>query len=355
MKRLLCIVLLPFLLIGCRAEPTVGEQVVVTGLGLTERNGVWTLSIQAVEALHTAGSLSEQSEPATAVYTASGRSVAEALQAFLNETGKRIYILQNQIILVEERTCRNTSLYAVLEYFIRNREGRALVKLAVSRGDPAALLGITTGSDAIPAEYLSQLVEEGHRYALCADAALLDAERALSGMYDAALPILEVQDKTPSLAGTALFREGKQAGSLTAQETVGLMLAAGDSPRYLYTQDGNAFRLEEIDSRITVHPAGGGWEYHVAVSAAADTVEAAGDEPLPISRVEETLEQRILASLKRTATEYDSDPLGLARRTAMRYKNNGVTQSAARVALPRAVFTVDVTLTHTDKGFLATP
>ncbi len=351
MKRLLCILLLPLLLVGCRAEPTVGEQVVVTGLGITERDGVWTLSIQAVEALHTAGSLSEQSESATAVYTAHGGSVAEALQAFLNETGKRTYILQNQIILVEERTCRNISLYEALEYFIRNREGRALVKLALSRGDPAALLGITTGSDAIPAEYLSQLVEEGHRFALCADAALLDAERALSGMYDAALPILEVKDKTPTLAGTALFCDGKQVGSLTTQETVGLMLAAGDSPRYLYTQEGNAFRLEEIGSRITVHPADGGWEYRIAVSAAAYTVEVTGGEPLPLSRVEEALEQEILASLKRTA-ECDSDPLGLARRTAMRYKNNGVTQSAARAALPRAAFTVDVALTHTDKGFL---
>lgn len=360
MKRLLCaVILIAVLLSGCQPESEVGEQVIVTGLGIDGRDGRWTLSIQAVEALRTAGSLSEQSEAATAVYTADGESVAGALQAFLNETGKRTYILQNQIIVLSLEHCRDNNLFQILDYFIRNQEGRSLVDLVVCRGDPAALLDITTGSDAIPAEYVSQLLEEGSRYAQCVTTHLLDAERALSGMYDAALPLLEVVDGTPRLSGTALFCHGVLVGELTMQETTGLLLAAGESEHCLYTLDNTTFRLEEIKTTLTIRPSGEGWHYDIQVSAVSRVIEE-GEVPgslnpseLPLlRRVEEAVASNIEAALTRAVKELNSDPLGLARRTAADYRNDGVTQRAVRASLADTTFAATVTLSHTDSGFL---
>ena len=353
MKRLCSVLLVVSLLLcGCRSQTEVGEPVVVTGLGISRENGTWTLSVQAIEPLRTAGSLSEQDKAATAVYTASGDSVAEALQAFLNETGKRTYILQNRIVVLNLAQCRKDSLLQTLDYFIRNQEGRASVDLVICRGDPSALLDITTGSDAIPAEYVSQMLAEGQLFSQCTTARLLDAERALAGTLDIALPILQVVDGTPQLSGTALFSGDRLAGELTNRETVGLLLAAGESDYCLYTFDGVTYRLEELCSTVQVTLAEGGWQYHVDVSAVSRVVEASAEAP-SLRRVEEALAAEITAALTRSAVELGSDPLGLARRAAARYRHSGVTQASARKALPQATFTADVTLSQTDTGFLA--
>ncbi len=354
MKRVCCLILAVLLLGGCRPQGETGGQVIVTGVGVESQNGSFRLSVQAIEALRIGGSLSEQNEPATAVYTAEGASVAEALQAFLNETGKRAYILQNQLLAVGLEQCRNTVLSETLDYFMRNREGHSQVQLVVCRGEVAPLLDITVGNDAVPAEYVSKLLIEGERLSQCVTAQLLDVERDLSGTLDAAIPILEVRDHTPQLSGTALFRGGRLLGELTNRETTALLLAAGEGETCLYTHEGITYRLEDIRSRIEVLPLGEGFEYRVGISAVSRTVERAAQSAAPsLAAAATALENEIGTALTRTVRELHADPLGLSRRTAACYRQNGVTQDAARKALPNALISVTVTLTHADNGFMA--
>ena len=344
MKRWLCVCLLFSLLCGCRPQAAVGKQVIVTGLGIGSR---FEVSVQAVEALKTAGSLSEQTESATAVYTATGKTVAEALQGFLNEAGKRTYILQNKIIVLGLAYCKENSVYEALDYFMRNQEGRAPVELLVCRGDPSALLGITVGSDAIPAEYVSQMLWEGERFSRTVTAQLLDVERSLSGMYDLALPLMSVEDGTPKLQGTALFTDGRLAGVLNAEESVGLALAAGESEFCLCTLQNTSLRLENIHTAVT-------WENErrlaVSVSAVARIIEkngtASGDV---LALCEKQLAERIAAAVTRSVAEYGSDPLGLARRMSAQL---GVAKERASALLPLATVTASVNLKKTDQGFL---
>ncbi len=344
-----------FLLCGCRSEPAVGEQVIVTGMGIDKQDGVWTLAIQAVEALKTAGSLSEQNESATAVYTADGASVAEALQAFLNETGKRTYILQNQIFVLSERLCRQQSVFDVLDYFMRNQEGRALVDVVVSHDAPAALLDITTGSDAIPAEYLSQLLDEGRRYARAAEAHLLDIERASSGMYDLLLPRIAVTNGVPQLEGTAVLRNGVLCDILTQQETTGMLLAGGDSDRCLYTIDDITFLVSDMHRRLTVESVGGTWRYRIALTGVArvmeqqPTMEGSTIQPeKALQHVEIAIATTAETALRRTATQDHSDPFGLSRRTATLFRHRGVTQAMVYEQLPhsRIHVTTQLSLRH---------
>lgn len=358
MRRCIAVAaLLMLLLCGCRSGAAVSDQVIVTGLGIDRRDGQYVLSIQAVEALKTSGSLSEQSETATAVYTAQGGSVAEALQAFLNETGKSTYILQNQIIVISMALCREESLFTALDYFIRNQEGRALVDLVVCRDDPAALLDISTGSDAIPAEYVSQLLEEGCRWGRSVEARLLDAERASSGMYDISLPILAMKDDAPTLAGTALFRDGKLAGELTVPQTTGLLLV-GDGPEYcLYTVDDTSVRCEDIESTLTIQPHGSCWQYRFAVEATVRVVEEGSvlsteDMQELVRRLEEQIVSDVKQAMSAVVLECGSDPLGLARRTAAQYRSSGATQEEVRAVLSQSEFIVTAELSLTDSGFL---
>ena len=344
------------MLCGCRSHVTVSEQVVVTGIGIDWQAGRYVLSIQAVEPLKTAGSLSEQSEAATAVYTAEGESVAEALQAFLNKTGKRTYILQNRILVISEALYREESLFSVLDYFVRNREGRALVDVLICRGDPAELLGLETGGDAIPAEYVAGLLEEGYRLGRSAQTQLLDVERAASGMYDVMLPIVELHGDTPTLAGTALLRDGRAAGTLTEAQTRGLLLANGEVTSGLYTLDRVTVQCDKISAEWLIQPHGEGWEYCVTIDATARVVEEgasiSAERDNLLRRLEERIETEVVAALELTVRKYHSDPLGLARKTASLYRNSGATPSTVTLAFPKSRFLAEVELTLADSGFL---
>ena len=350
MKRMVCLVAVAALFLsGCRAQSETGDQVIVTGIGIEKLDERWQLSIQAVEALRISGSLSEQNESATTVYTAVGNSVAEALQAFLNETGKRAYILQNQVLAIGLDQCRAAPLQQTLDYFLRNREAHAQVQLVVCRGQVAPLLNITAGNDAIPAEYVSQMLAEGNRVAECVTAQLVDIERDSADTVDAVLPIVEVTDGVPRLSGTALFHHGRFLGELSNRETTALLLAMGESATCLYKQNDTAYQLEDLRSHIRVLKHDAAFEYHVTVSGVSRTVEQGGPST-SLAEAEATLAFEIRTTLERVAQELQGDPLGLARRAAAQ---SGVEQNVAREMLPHSRITVSVSLTHADNGLIA--
>lgn len=341
MKRLCAVFLLTVLLTGCSADTALRDKIVVTGLGIHQKNGTCTLSVQAVESLKTAASLSEQDDTATAVYEASGDSVSVALQAFLNEAGRETYILQNRILVISTDRCEALSLFDSLDYLIRNQEGRVLVPVVVCRGDPATLLGLSSGNDAIPAQYLVGMLEEGERWSLCIKRDLLDVQRSASGMFDAVLPIIRVSEDTPVPDGTALFRDGAFVGELTAPQTTGFLLLRDESDRALYTAEGVTYTLDSFNTKLTVQKDGQRFSYHFSVTGRVKVTEQQGDTTPNIAVVERFVKGCMEDTL-RVLDETDCDPLGLARKTAQQYP--AITQKTVRSQLKTCDKTVSVDL-----------
>ncbi len=342
MKRLYIVLMAMALLTGCSADTALRNEIVVTALGIHQKNGACTLSVQSVEALKTAASLSEQDDTATAVYEASGDSVSAALLAFLSEAGRETYILQNRILAVSIAQCEALPLSDSVDYLIRNQEGRVLVPVVVCRGDPAELLGISSGNDAIPARYLVGMLEEGAEWGVCIQRDLLDVQRASSGMFDAVLPILSVSDGTPTPDGTALFRDGELVGELTAAQTTGLMLLGNELSRTRYTEGGVTYTLEAVKTKLTVTKDGQRFSYHFAVTGRVQITERQGGAEPTLSVVERFVKGCMDDTLSVLDT-LDCDPLGLARKTAQQYTE--VTQKTVRSQLKACDKTVSVKLT----------
>lgn len=341
MKRL-CALLLTFpLLCGCNADTALRGEIVVTALGVHQKDGACVLSVQAVEGLKTASSLSEQDDVATAVYEASGGSVSAALHAFLNEAGRHTYILQNQIVAISTAQCESLSLFDSLDYLIRNGEGRPLVPVVVCRGDPADLLGISSGNDAIPARYVVGMLEEGAAWGVCAARNLLDVRRASSGMLDATLPIVSVSDGTPRLDGTALFGDGAFVGELTAEQTTGLLLLGNEIKQLLYTADGVTYTLGSVTTKLTVRQDGQRFRYAFAVTGRLRVTERQSGKELQASAAERFVKTCMTDALQ-VLDATDCDPLGLARKTAQQYPD--VTQETVRSQLKVCDKTVSVNL-----------
>ncbi len=319
------------LLPSCREKTETSSRVVVTAIGIDQgEQEDCRLSIQAIELLKTAGSLTEQAENATNVYTIEDETVAGALKSFVTQTGRSAYVLHNRAIVIGLEQAKRRPLSSLLDYFIRNHAGRSTVDMVICRGDAAELLEVPSAGYTIPAEHLSLLIQEANQYGFAVSSELLDVEKSTSGMYDAAIPIVRV-DKTGeelsmSVDGTAVFRQGQYVGELDAAATRGLLFGRGDLQQCLYVldkPDGGGKLTVEVESArtaVSVDKAGLNASFRLQVSCRATVLEEYSPAALTsaqLSRVQEALEQAIRAdtqaAIHHTVDLWACDVYGFSR------------------------------------------
>lgn len=331
---------------SCREKSQINQRVVATAIGIDAGDGEeCRLSIQAIEVLKTSGSLTEQEKNATSVYEIEGPSVASALKAFVAVSGRNTYILHNKIIALGMDQIQKQSLQSMLDYFIRNHEGRPQVDMAVCRGSAKDLLEVPSESAAIPSEQIAQMLEEGNRWGFAVRTRMLDVERALSGMYDIGLPIITVEEenavgndggeadaesgqKSARLDGTALFRNGIYVGDLNQNATRGLLFARGDLDQCLYVLDlpedlgGGRITLSVKNARtdIRITPTGNTAEFAFHVNCDAEILEEYMPENLDNSQIavindllSESIRRDMEEALELSIQQYGCDAVGLGR------------------------------------------
>ena len=304
------------LLPSCREKTQINNRVVVTAIGIDDKEGECGVSIQAIEVLKTSGSLTEQEKNATSV--------------------RSTYILHNKVIARGLTQIEKAPLETLLDYFIRNHEGRPLVDMVVCRGEAAKLLEVPSESAAIPAEHIARLLEEGYEWGYAVRTRLLDVERALSGMYDAAMPIVRVEGEEEEMSvhldGTALFRSGAFAGELDESETRGLLYARGDFRQGVYVlpaagrPEGEKITLSvrNASTKVEIQPQGDAARYRFRISCEAEILEEFLPGNLSAEEIREA--ERQLADVIRGETEraiavstgYGCDAAGLGRLTQKR-------------------------------------
>lgn len=333
---LLVLIIAVALLPSCREKSQINNRVVVTAIGIDDKDGNCGVSIQAIEVLKTSGSLTEQEGNVTSVYQTEGESIAGALKAFVADSGRNAYVQHNRLIALGMEPIEKNSLETLLDYFIRNHEGRPLVNLVICRGETGKLLQVPSESTAIPAEYIARLLEEGYEWGYAVRTRLLDVERAFSGMYDAAIPIVVVEGEEEEMSvrfdGTALFQSGEFAGELDESETRGLLYARGDFRQGVYVLPATGrpvgekitLSVRSASTKVDVQPQGGVAHYTFRImceaeileeympdNLAADEIQAVGDQLAAVIR-EQT--ERALA----VSTDYGCDAAGLGRLTQKR-------------------------------------
>lgn len=322
------------LLPSCREKSLTNSRVVVTAVGIDAgEEADCRLSIQAIETLKTSGSLTEQAENATKVYDIEAPSVAGALQSFVTRTGRSSYILHNRAVVIGLEQAKRRPLSALLDYFIRNHEGRSTVDMAVCRGEAAELLAVPSAGYTIPAEHLSVLLQQAGRQGFAVPTDLLDVERSTSGMYDMVMPIVRV-DKTgeePAMVmdGTAVFRRGEYAGELDEAATRGLLFGRGDLQTCTYplslpgtAEEPERLTVEVVSSKTKVHirPEGEAAVIRLTITCSATVLEeyrAAGLESSDLKAVAGALQEAILqdvrSALDKTIGDWGCDVYGFSR------------------------------------------
>ena len=323
------------LLPGFRDKAEITGKVVVTAVGVdvaegkADSSGV-RVSVQAVETMKTAGSLTEQEKNATEVYAVEGRSIAGSMQAFATQTGRGAYILHNKVVALGMEAAKTVPLPRLLDFFMRDHESRPTVNVVICRGKAEELVGMPSASYAIPAEQLATLLTEGERQGGCVRSTLLEVERALSGMADAVLPIVRVEGEEEKamavLDGAALFRNGVWVGELDASAIRGYLFIRNrlDSCIYVLDTDEGQVTAEIRSSKIKIGLTRTGQtvRYSLRAECGVEIREEYGNTPLDAARlrqIEERLESIIEGDLRAavagSVTAYGCDILGLGRLT----------------------------------------
>ena len=313
-----------------REKSAVTNKVVVAAVGVDmDSADSCHMSVQAIETLKASGNLSEQADNVTQVYEIGGQSVAGAMQAFATETGRDTYILHNRVIALGMETVEDFQLQTVLDYFLRNHESRPMVDVVICRGKASELVGLSSVSYAIPAEQLGKLLDEGKRWGTVMRANMLDMQRALSGMWDAVIPIVSVvgeeEEQMARMDGTAVFRAGTYRGELDESATRGLLFARNELEQCLYVlplEDGRSTTVElhSSDTDIRSERVGDRVHFTLSINSTAEITEETDLRPLTreqLLEIEKLLKERVEADvqamLDKTIMEYGCDVLGLGR------------------------------------------
>lgn len=315
---------------SCKEKSQVSSRVIVTAMGIDAAEEGYQLSVQSVEPLLTSGSLTEQQENATTVYDAQGQSIAQALNTFVFSTGRSAFIMHNRVVAVGMEVVEERSLTEALDYFIRNHEGRPLVDVVIVRGEAAQVLDLKSTAFTVPAEQISMMLKEGKHRGIAVRTRLLDVERASSGMYDVAVPVIEMvgegEAQSASVAGTALFRQGEYVGTVTEEATRGLLFARGDLETCTYALplsegDQVTVEVESASVSIEVEPRGETARFILKITARGEVEdETLAPQTLRdrLPEVDEALtgriEEEVLLALRETIQERGCDVVGFRRR-----------------------------------------
>ncbi|MHB8061016.1 MAG: Ger(x)C family spore germination protein [Ruminiclostridium sp.] len=158
-----------------------------------------------------------------------GDTVFNAMRGFTHESGRKIYLPHNQVIIFGKEMAE-AGVQKYIDFFIRDPETRLNVLVLVSKGSASEVLDVKSELEKIPALNISNLIEGQAATSQTSSVKLKDFLTQLMSKTTAPVaPLIEVsgegEKKTVLVSGTAVFKKDKLVGQLDKNETRGLLWA----------------------------------------------------------------------------------------------------------------------------------
>ena len=239
MKRLIAVLMLPVLFFcfsGCTShkDNDLSNRVVLQGIGVDYEDGTYMLTIQVFNLSQAGPSGAESSKNVTTVYTASGKTISEAVNGIRQFVGKNPMYSHNRILIVSEAAV-NSGLREILDYFIRDYSTRPSIDFAVTKGKASDIMNADFGDATIPAEEIARLLEAQSKKARIQVINIVN--RYLSPGIDPIAPNLETVDNEPKdatsvqVSGVAVMQDDRICGYLDGMQAQMLLLLDGNIKR----------------------------------------------------------------------------------------------------------------------------
>ncbi len=224
--------LLPALtLSGCWSYKSLSDISLVIGLGIDKDPATGDYKICA-EIVDLTKGIKES--PGAKLVEARGKTVFAAIREAKRRLLNRLYFGNMQVLVLGEEVAREDGIWAVVDWLMRDSEGRETVTMLIMRDGRAFDLLTLKGLDQsiLSLEIDAIISEDNKTTASTAHSELYQVFNMLSSAGIAlTLPAFQISEndgeKVPEAAGIAIFRGDRLAGYLTPDQSRYFLLATG--------------------------------------------------------------------------------------------------------------------------------
>lgn len=236
MRRVLALVLLcllpAFALSGCWSYKSLNDVSIVMGLAIDKdpMTGDYSISTEIVDL--TKGV--KEGSPGAKLIESRGKTIFSAVREAKRKLLNRLYFGNMQVAVLGEDYARNYGLWDLVDWLLRDAEGRETVTMLVMKGGTArellSLDGI--GHSILSLEIDSIITEDNKVTSSTSYVELYEAFDVLSSPgIELTLPAFHIVEndgeKVPEVDGVAIFRGDRLVDYLTPDQTRYFLLATG--------------------------------------------------------------------------------------------------------------------------------
>lgn len=240
------------------------ERLIIEAIGIDfSQNGGYTVTVQALNSSSPAGNSEDENEgEITQNLVFSGKTVGEALNGISVHTGKTPLYSQARVLIIGYDAAKE-SISEALDFFLREYTTRTDILTAISKKSAKELICASSDKKAVGATVIENALRSGEYTGNVTGIPLYKFINLLLDEKSGAFcPIIDAEKEETSdtrrvePVGTALFADGEFTGTLTKEETRGLLylidrLSSADIPTE--TEDG-LFTLRAVKSTTKIKP-----------------------------------------------------------------------------------------------------
>lgn len=309
--RLLCVLLCGALLLplyGCTGRELY-ERLLIHGIGVDADREGFLVTVRS-----SAGADEEE------LFTATGATVAEALNSLARTTGRKPFYAHNTMV-VFGRGCAQRGLADCTEFFTRSYDTRPAVKLYLAQTTAEEVLSYQQNGAYVRMAELARLSESGSETGDVVQTELLDFYNEMQQTGVSVLPVLKLTSQGVEVSGTAVFADFTLQGTLTGEQTTGLLAVRGQLHRGVVSVSvgggEEALALRRCRAKLSLLPGGEApqflLELRVTAAMAAEQPESDRHAAALATALETHLRHQVSSALHTALSEYGCDVFGLGQ------------------------------------------
>lgn len=193
------------------------DQSLVQGIGIDwSDEGEYEVTLQVFDISKSGSSTEDTKGAITTTYSATGRTVADAIANSQKVLDRETFLAQNKLIVLGEEIAKD-KLEPVLDYFIRAENCRPDVQMAMTKGKAKEIIEAKCKDAIIPAEKIQKTLINGEYNGKNVNCLVKDVVNSyLHPASDIFLPAVKMveegEEKNVSLDGVAVFSQNKLSG-----------------------------------------------------------------------------------------------------------------------------------------------
>lgn len=338
-KKLSIGVLIIIVLLGmgaCTSNPVkqLKDQTLVQGIGVDMSGEDFEITFQVLDISKSGVTASDSKGTITTTYSSTGSTISQAVANGQKVLDRETFLAQNKIIVLNKEVAEK-HMNQVLDFFIRSRNCRPDVQVAVT-DDPAKEIMKSTCKDAvIPAEKIQKMLINGEYNGKSATCMIMevvnDYVNPTSTIY---LPVVKLFDEgeNVSLSGVTVFAEDRYAFSLDDDETRGLLWAVNhvrNGTMVIHTDKLGQITLRIVRSRSKskVQVKDEQLEYHLSVKCYVNINEMEEGIRQTINeddfkeiqeKAEAIIKNEVESVMKKCLMEHQSDVFNIGRKLSQK-------------------------------------